>query len=250
MKVSTTLENIEYTLQQRNKQEEQQQTKQEIKKDYILYITDFISEEIESYFLNNKKEAKTIYNYLLLENKYINKIIKELKKEQQQRTSTKAIIRGDNNNWREEKEIIYLWDDYNLEEDTKIIFYKKLKEIFKKYQELENIENEIIENKLINDLNYVYNKYGYKASHKAYYIDETPETIANFYNKATQKQKNYIIKNYYKILKTIDSQYKQLNKEKEMIYNKKNIIERNKGKIILGGAVYGFISGLIKASKS
>lgn len=253
MKVSTTLENIEYTLQQKNKNTQTQQEQRKNKQEYLNFLKGTIKDDFYLLFEKNNN-YEDIYNDLILNSNIKQNYFINLIREESERRTTKTtkLIVNKQGNFEEIEKIIYLWDNFNIEEDIQENYFKILDNIYKEYKKKQEIYQKRLIKQIENDLSYVYEEFGYKAAHKTYYSRDMDKEAAKHFG----KNKNdilFIIDNYYEILKKIDNKYKtiDLNKEHQTndTYTNKNVIERNKGKIYVGSAILGICKGIKKAIK-
>ena len=256
-KVSTTLQNIEYIKQE---QQQRELTREETQKQYKLY-TNYVNETIQEYLyyiFEDSKDIETTYNNIILSDDPLNKIIKDIDKEAQKHYKIIEEWKKDKDNehYKEAQVKIYLWDDFINYNDIKQKYYKILEEIKKEYTKKENIKNDLLLEKVKNEIVLAFKSYPYNVVMSNYYSSSADHEIAQYYAHNT-KEYLFIKNNYYNILNKISIQYKKIDniqqkeqqrKQTQTKY-KKNIIERNKGKIILFGVVSGFFKGLKNASK-
>ena len=176
----------------------------------------------------------------------LNKIIKDIDKEAQKHYKIiEEWKTKDQDTWKEKTRKLFLWDEFINYNDIKQKYYKILEEIKKEYTKKENIKKALLLEKVKKEMEKAYQVHGYQAAQE-YYKPESMETVANYYSNNLQEYL-YIKNNYYTLLEKIDSQYKKIEKHQapKETY-KKNIVERNKGKIIM----FGFISGIVKGFKN
>ena len=255
MGIKSTLSNIEYLQEQREQREISEKEQREIEKQYKKTLNDSIEyyfidifdtcKDIEyqynDFILNNTIHINNIYNIIIIESEKHYKIITNY-------TWEKGM-----EDWKREKKVIYLWDQYDIEHDIFKKYYEILKKIYNIYkietdtkekQLLEILKNELIDN---------YKKNPYKIVHDSCYkINMDHEMSQYLANNSSEYL--YLKNNYYKILDKIDSQYKKIDKQdqkqhatiKTQTTRKKTIIEKNAG-LIMG---VGFISGLAKGFKN
>lgn len=236
-KLTTTTQEIQYTLQQQRQEYLNEKEKREIKKQYNAFLKATIKENLQYYYIKNNN-YNDIYNYIILNSDNIkNKIIEEIEEENEQQKKEIYIFEKQNDgNYKEIKTIIYLWDDFDIINDIDTLFFKVLKQVNEEFKQKEKAETEETLKRFKNFIIDLYNNYGYIATHKILYQKgqniETSEEIAN-----NEKEKEIILQNYYIIINKIDSMYKKTETTRPKSKNKKGLLI---GLSFVGGVVNGF----------
>lgn len=255
------LNNITRELQEiKNKELTQQEKKENLqlyKKILKKTIKETIEQETETQ-LQQGETIKDIYNYLIVNDDTIkDNITEELLhyKKEVRREIAQAEYQDPKKNIKKYKILInYPFKDFDIAEDVDNLYYTILKNIYNKYTLKNNIDN----NKTIEELESLfysyYKNYGYKIARKTLFDEYNKNVIIEATDKNNQE---YVKKNYTKILKQVDNNYKIANNEeikqqeqlKKYQYTQSKPIIKKKKTFYAGSIVAGFIAGLLKVSK-
>ena len=241
-------------------------TKEEQKKNERLYKTELkrqikieIVQEIETQ-LQQGESIKNIYNYLINnDDTYISNIIQNI-------LDYKIIIKRPFKN-KENKIEFKFFNNYpfkdfdNIAEDVDNNYYTILKNVINKYNLKNNIENEKATEELEQLFLQYYNNYGYDTARKTLF-DEYNKSVIIEATKIDNQE--YIKKNYNKILRQIDGNFRIANHDEikrqqqarqqatKTIYREQTTrpLIKKKKTFFVGSILGGFIAGLLKISKN
>ena len=250
-KLTTTAQNIEYLLQDQQNYEFTKEEKKRIKEEYREFIKEYIKIEIiQSYEYKNLQNP---YEYLLLNSdEIIAKLIQEIKEESEKRkifvdNDNESFKKVNNDKWEIKGHYIYLWDNFDIEEDTEELYFKILEQVNKKYNLIDKTKEHQVIQRLEEYLISFYSNYPYYAVHKALYDKKQDEIVAQEIGQ-TQKEIIIILNNYYKVLNKIDTTYKKVANDQTQITIKQS---NNKKRNSKTGLIFGvsFASGLVNGFK-
>lgn len=244
------IKELKYVVEENITKELEDKQKRELKQQYIEYLTLTIKDTFNLEF-SKSEDFKYTYNTLILEcDSYKQEILKEISNYYEIEKKSRYIKEDT------KKEIYtikkYVYNDFNIEEDIDNYYFKILKQVYNEYQLKEKAKKEEIKTYLTNSIYNAYDNYGYDKAHYLFYNIDYVNTIVEGITEDVKEQK-YIKTIMHSIVNKIDREYKNYTTINEAANKKvqprKNIVRRNKGKIFLGSAIYGFLKGMVDISK-
>lgn len=254
MKVSTTLEKIEFLKQQEQQERLNEKEERQTKKDYLQFIKETSKFYVDEQFINSY-DINITYNYILNNiNKFITKIEEETREESENHFKIIATMHRENNNdWSKGTEKkLYLWDNFDILEDIENIFIKVLNDAYKKEQLKEKAKQAQLKRLLYNNIYNVYNDNNDYTSVTNFLYQQGTRDIISDKLSENEQEKEIIKKMYFKTCEEVKREFKTYNKEQEQPAKqekKGNFITRHPGAILTGSVMYGLFRGLFKASK-
>lgn len=264
-KLTTTTQEIQYTLQQQQQEYLNEKEKREIKRQYKAFLKATIKENLQYYYITNNN-YKNIYNYIVLNSDNIkNKIIEEIEEENEQQKKEIYIFEKQNDgSYKEIKTTIYLWDDFDIINDIDTLFFKVLKQVNEEFKLKKSVRLEQLTNDLKNDIRNTFTKYSFD---KVCLFATDSNIIHEICQNLAQNSEEYLFlkNNYLKIFYNISNEYKKIesykktNAPKQITTYKKPInnfnnnskkINKIGGSAIVASAFAGFCKGLVNASKN
>lgn len=258
MKVSTTLEKIQYNQEEEQKRKLSKEEEKRTKKEYLETIEQLIEEKIYILYNNSANYEITEEYILLYSDDIISDVINEVREEAERQTKTIEDYNiKDANNWESIEKKIYLWDNYYIEKDVHDLYFKICDRINKEYKRKKAIQEKRNILLLKNNFRSVFDSYGYINAIKFFENEEIKKTIC--YELAKNKvEYDYYIQNYYSTLNVIKKEFKKEKEEEQprrttqtsnTRTQKENIILRHPVATLGGFAIAGVVKGFKNAIK-
>lgn len=251
------LNDITRELQEINNKELTQQEKKEneklYKKELKIEIKGTIQQEIEKQ-LEEGEALKDIYNFLIVNDDTIkdnifNTLYNYTIKIKRVKPAPEYV-----NESKNKKEFIYLvnypFKCFDIGEDIDNLYYTILKNIINKYTLKLKVKEKELQEELKETFFEVFKKYGYTRARELIFDD----IIKNSFIKKVAEDKeelNFLNNIYLKTAKDTEKDFLLLYpqpKQTKTTYKNNNRIKHRKT-ILMGSIVYGFLNGIVKASR-